>query len=369
MTSFLRTTLERLTQRLRPQRTTPPPAPARAVIPLRPLAPEVAERIAAFWRWFSAERPRFEHAVRMGLNPELQELLGAEVSALHPELHWELGRARDGVIDLSLTAEGNFPLRKLTEAWCQAAPHDLQGWRFHPARPPTPGATAFTLNVAGQDAAIADLRCALEPDDARARLNLRVWHPAFAALEPEARSMVAFLSLDALLGEDDVERWVGGIQLVEEAAEAFVPPAELQARVAALAAAPRDTFSFLQGKNPQGRAAMATLNLALKRLDHLAYEDQLVVTIAYRNADAQGIPPAEEHQAAQALEDTLVESLAGLALHYGHVVSGGRLEVLFYVADKRAAEGKLAAWRGRAQGWQVQRTWHHDPEWKALLKW
>jgi hypothetical protein len=360
MSTFLRAAWRRLTRRAAPPST---PAP----IALRPLEPGLAERLAAFWRAFEILRPRLEAELPRTLSPALQQALSAQVDALQSELAWELGRAPDGVFELALSGEGRFPLRRLTEAWRQAAPAGLTRWRFLPARGATPGHTQ--LDYAGHSVDLGQLAFGLTPDEARARVDVTVWHPGFAAMEPGARSAVAFLALDGLLGEDEVERWVGRVATELTRGEGFVNAQALHAHVTALAAAPHDTFAHLQGKNAKGHAALATLNLALKRLNHLAYEDQLVVTLGYRAADAQGLPTPEEHQAAQALEDQLIEQLSGLALHYGHVVSGGRLEVLFYVADKRAVEGRLAAWRERAQGWQVQRAWQHDPEWKALLKW
>lgn len=366
MTSFLRAAWQRLT-RSRPEAPAAPPAPTRAPVRLRPPTPEVAAQLAAFWDWFQQARPRLEHELRAGFSSELQEELSSEVKALHPELAWEAGRGAGSTLELSLSTEGHFSLRRLTEAWRQAAP-EVPGWRFHAERPATARFEHAVLHFAGQQVALQQLRFRLEDDVPRARVDVTVWHPAFEAMEAGARESLSLLALDALLGADELERWVGGVDTASEATEAFVPPEALRARVAALAAAPHDTLAFMQGKDAQGREVMASLHLSLKRLDHLAYEDQLVVRIAYRSVE-QGMPSAEEHQAAQALEDQLVESLRGLALHYGHVVSGGRLEVLFYVADKRAAEGRLAAWRERARGWKVERTWHHDPEWRALLKW
>jgi hypothetical protein len=366
MTSFLRAAWQRLT-RSRPE--SPPAAsPVSAPVRLRPPAPEAAQQLAAFWRWFEQVRPRLEHELRAGFSAELQEELSAEVKALHPELAWEAGRGAGSTLELSLSTEGQFSLRRLTEAWRQAAP-EVPGWRFHPERPATARFEQAVLHFAGQQVALEQLRFRLEDDVPRARVDLTVWHPAFETMEAGARESLGLLALDALLGADELERWVGNVDTATEATEAFVTPEALRARVAALAAAPHDTLAFVQGKDARGHEVMASLHLSLKRLDHLAYEDQLVVRIAYRTLAEKGMPSAEEHQAAQALEDQLVESLRGLALHYGHVVSGGRLEVLFYVADKRAAEGRLAAWRERARGWKVERSWQHDPEWRALLKW
>jgi hypothetical protein len=283
MSTFLRAAWRRLTRRAAPPST---PAP----IALRPLEPGLAERLAAFWRAFEILRPRLEAELPRTLSPALQQALSAQVDALQSELAWELGRAPDGVFELALSGEGRFPLRRLTEAWRQAAPAGLTRWRFLPARGATPGHTQ--LDYAGHSVDLGQLAFGLTPDEARARVDVTVWHPGFAAMEPGARSAVAFLALDGLLGEDEVERWVGRVATELTRGEGFVNAQALHAHVTALAAAPHDTFAHLQGKNAKGHAALATLNLALKRLNHLAYEDQLVVTLGYRAADAQGLPHA-----------------------------------------------------------------------------
>ena len=65
MSPFLRAAWQRLTRRA-----AAPSAPA--PIALRPLEPELAARIAAFWRSFESLRPRLERALPGALCPALQ---------------------------------------------------------------------------------------------------------------------------------------------------------------------------------------------------------------------------------------------------------------------------------------------------------
>ena len=64
----------------------------------------------------------------------------------------------------------------------------------------------------------------------------------------------AFLYLDHLLGEDDVERWIGAIELLEAPAGGCTP-AELKAEVARRAAEPPEE-SWINGERtrPDGQA-------------------------------------------------------------------------------------------------------------------
>ena len=51
-------------------------------------------------------------------------------------------------------------------------------------------------------------------DDDRARVDVAVHHPEFAAMDEQLRLQVTFLALDSLLGEEAVELWVGEVAAV-----------------------------------------------------------------------------------------------------------------------------------------------------------
>jgi hypothetical protein len=48
-------------------------------------------------------------------------------------------------------------------------------------------------------------------DEERVRAHVNLYHPAFSRLTPGHRHQVAALLLDWLLGEDNVQRWIGTI--------------------------------------------------------------------------------------------------------------------------------------------------------------
>ena len=60
-------------------------------------------------------------------------------------------------------------------------------------------------------------------NETRQLLDVRLWHPRFAEVDEQTRMQAAFLYLDHLLGEDDVERWIGAIELLDAPADGRTP--------------------------------------------------------------------------------------------------------------------------------------------------
>lgn len=112
---------------------------------------------------------------------------------------------------LSVSGEGNFRLRKLAAAWERAAPREVSGWQYLPAREPKPDALRSSIDYQGQRLAIAQMKFDIAADLAHARLDVKAYHPVLARMSEEVRVNTVFIVLDTLLGEDDVERWLSYI--------------------------------------------------------------------------------------------------------------------------------------------------------------
>ena len=56
-------------------------------------------------------------------------------------------------------------------------------------------------------------------------MSVQLWHPTFEHMREQVRGQIAFLFLDNLLGEDDVERWIGAIEIDETARTGETPEA------------------------------------------------------------------------------------------------------------------------------------------------
>ena len=64
------------------------------------------------------------------------------------------------------------------------------------------------------------MRFTVTVDPHRELMHVTSFHPAFAAMPDDMRGMATFLILDRVLGEDTVQRWLGGIRTTVEAARA-----------------------------------------------------------------------------------------------------------------------------------------------------
>jgi hypothetical protein len=185
----------------------------------------IAAGIDAFWRWWPSVRPRLEASIGgAGWDQRLIDEVDEHVSAIHPELSWELNPGRRAENAFCLSAHGDPDLRGVTERWVRSAPPADQGWEFHPSRPARP---ELTLRIGEDEIAPAEVVCHFEIDEAAGTIDVTLHHPAFARLDDDARDHAAFLVLDGALGEDAVERWIGSIESLPTAPQAAGPLSEL----------------------------------------------------------------------------------------------------------------------------------------------
>lgn len=115
-----------------------------------------------------------------------------------------------------------FPSKK-PRPWLHRAPEPDSNWEYYASRQPhrSPG---LVLEIAGQKIALDDLVCAAAEDESRERIDIAIHHPVFPTIEDEnLRAQILFIGLDTLLGEDDVERWLGAIEPANEPAEGAFP--------------------------------------------------------------------------------------------------------------------------------------------------
>lgn len=321
-----------------------------------------AAGIAAFWAWWEGARPRVQEALGSGRfenDAALQDELSSHVHAIDDALAWELG-GRDGEWSLVLSPEGQFPKRRITERWVRAAPTHA-GWRYRPSREGSGEALGMTLRTSGHDIAFAQLRFAVETDDTRRRVHLRVWHPAFASVDEQVGARIAFLALDALLGEDAVETWVGEVNPVQDSPADAIDGKALRASLEDLKESPGDHFSLLKGERDDGAPVSALMLLGLKRMHHLDAQTHVAVTVTGYEANDEGFPTRDALSALQQLEDELVAKTEPLGVWYGHVVTPGRFTLGFYAADGLALKAALEQ-AGARLPFEV--TLSEDPEWE-----
>ncbi|MFD8493604.1 hypothetical protein [Amycolatopsis sp. NPDC059657] len=153
----------------------------------------------AFWtRWFEL-LPLISAALGEREPQRVEHDLCQAVALLHPDLHFSLDRGQRAIYSLVLTGQEDPALRPYTDAWKAAAPPEDAIWEYHDSVPPVPDPAEVTVNIAQHRISLADVRVAAQVDESV--VDVAVYHPVFASLDPETRSTLTFLPLDAALGE------------------------------------------------------------------------------------------------------------------------------------------------------------------------
>src|SRR5690554_4338244 len=171
------------------------------------------EAIAAFWQWWLTGG-RAEAADIFGGNGDqarfdaLGDALGERVKAIG-DLAMATGPGRAAKHCLVLTAGGNPQLRPLAAAWLAAAPPADEDFEYADHRQPYLEPESLRLRFEGGelDLASTSVVTVVEPP----LVHVQVCHPLFAELGDDDRAQVAFLFLDAVLGERVVEERLGQV--------------------------------------------------------------------------------------------------------------------------------------------------------------
>ena len=222
---------------------------------------------------------------------DLTSVISAMVHAIHPELAWELAAGSRSEHALIVTAGGTAELRPLAERWMRAAPPASPTWEYHPARQADPSALRHRLNLGGADLVLDGIRIGLALDERRNRVDVGLFHPAFGGMSGSGPGQVTFLVLDWLLGEDDVERWVGGVQPLTSVPEPAHGAVELLRVVDGLRHHDRsEEWALLEGRTDAGERLIASARPFLRWIDRPVLDLHHQLTLAFEPARADGLP-------------------------------------------------------------------------------
>jgi hypothetical protein len=223
------------------------------------------------------------------------------------------------------------------------------------------------LGVADREIDLTQMRAIAGWDDARQRLDVRLWHPAFDGLSEDDRQQIGFLFLDNLLGEDDVERWIGTMES-SSAEFAGRTPQELSDEVRRRAGeAPPDSWVLAERTGRGGDLALVSANAALKRIDHPFASHHLCVTVDRGLEQLSQSPELPELDKA---EEDLMEELRGTATAAGRVTERRRRMIHYVCADAQGAAAIAEAWARRHGRFGIRVEVRSDPSWsfrKELL--
>jgi len=170
----------------------PVPAPER---------PDPATLAKRFWCGWQEMLPEVAAALGDREPARVENQLCHLVAGLHPDLHFALERGQRAIYALVVTGQEDPRLRPYTDAWRAAAPSEDAIWEYHDAVPPVPDPTLVTVNLGPHRIRLADVRVVAQVDRAEGVVDVAVHHPTMTDLDPNARSAMTYLPLDAALGE------------------------------------------------------------------------------------------------------------------------------------------------------------------------
>jgi hypothetical protein len=305
--------------------------------------------IAEFWNWWDAARGDVQAAIEGGETaaPVLHEVL-SRVAAL--ELACEFSAGASSRHALCVSANGDPTKRKLAYRWHDAAPPADEVFEYHPARIASAGAPAMVLKLGGEAFAFSDLRFEATLDEPRLELDLEIQHPMFRGLDEQTRAQVGFIALDNLLGEEDVERWIGALRFSDKAPRATVTPEQLRARVRELAAtAPSGEWALLRGQDVVAVAARP-----LRPVDH-PYLDLL--------CELKAKPVDHDLSTLQDNEQELDGTFGDRVFHAASVTRGDTRTAFVYIDGDMSTSRELENW---AVEHEYETTFSLDPAWDAV---
>jgi len=187
-----------------------------------------AARVDTFWNWYVENAEALDGMMTPEHQAELVALMNQAVDILSPErLDWCFEPGANGAKhSFVLTSAGNPHRRQLVEYWLRCAPQ-IPGWSFFAAKQPFPALETFQINAGGVSISVAESWVSPEFDEDEEKFRLWLWHPAFAAM-PQQASILGFLMLDGVLGEDVVAAFIDGVATKNDRLKTAMPLTELR---------------------------------------------------------------------------------------------------------------------------------------------
>lgn len=330
------------------------------------------EAIQAFWTWWPSVAEAFASSFkRGGPSPELVDAMVAHVNAIDARLDWEFGPGVKSTHHLCLSGKGDPVLRVVAERWLRAS-QPCATWEFYSARQGSPSASGLSLRIAGFELLLSEVQFVIEEDETRELLDVVVDHPVFPQIEDETlKSRVAFIALDNALGEDDVERWIGKVEVARptDAREDIVLLPALRSRVDAFAkTATGERWVLLRG-NIEGAPVLVATNRAIKRIDHLLLDTHVTITIPIARPDEHGFPMRDESADLDAMQDALIDQLGVEVVVLGRETSRGLRQLHLHVMEGGPAAAIVERWRAAHRRYSVEVAVERDPAWQTLHRW
>jgi hypothetical protein len=329
--------------------------------------PAQGHPIFEFWSWWNAEGAEaLAAAIATGEYGSLPSVVATKAAAINPNLAWELGKGANSEHRFSLTSGGIAELRPIVERWIRAAPPASATWEFASSLLRSPDDLDGTVEFDGHPVALDEVRFAVRTDEERHRVDVVAFHPQFAVMAEREQLGLTYLMLDWCLGEDDVERWVGSIDVTTESLASGIRSRELADLVDALAARREDdAWSLISWTTDDGEPAMAVARQWTRWIDHPVLDQHNAITVSFAERTEQGFPGPSSLERLRALEDELTAHFGIHGLLVAHETLGGRRTLHFYTDsnDQNVSDG-IAQWATASGCLTLEQR--ADPSWQNV---
>ncbi|RFA11791.1 hypothetical protein B7R22_17830 [Subtercola boreus] len=326
-----------------------------------PLSP-----IDEFWRWWTATgEGLFTAAIANGDYGSLPDQISAKVAAIDSELQWETSKGRLAKHALCVTAAGVAELRPLVERWARAAPPATDTWEFVAARQRDEALSSSAVQFEGTSIELGQSRVAFRVDEERQSFDVQIFNPRFVTLGLQDSRRVTFLLLDWLLGEDDVERWLGGIETVLNDPEGSVPVSALLKAVEKLAAQNAEPeWAITDSRTAAGNPSIVIALRPMKWIDHPLLDLHTEIVLPYLVDREDGLPGPDALVALRSYEYGLIEAIGARGLLVAFETSEGQRSFHVYTdSEDQNARDIIDSFR---PGEPAGKTHSLDPGWQRV---
>ncbi|GAB3584149.1 DUF695 domain-containing protein [Calidifontibacter terrae] len=326
--------------------------------------PDQKLSIADFWSWWTdTGMAAASSAVAEGDPARVVSEMSSRVSAIASGLAWEFARGSESMHLLVVTAEGDPELRAVARRWAAAAPEPDVFWSYADSRQPAADLDTATFSVDDVSLPLNEVRVGVRRG--ATRVDVQVFHPLMQHLTPQGRATYCFLVLDAALGENATETWIGELSPSEvEPIDSF-GLAGLRAVVRDLAAefVDGDRWMELRGDGPTG-PVVALARVPLSAASDPGLDECVQIIVSYDAGD-DGLPTETAEDALSTYRDHLIERLEGHGRLLAVMTTGRRRIYYFYVDSTRTGAAQLSA---AARSWpgSVRVETEHDPGWSEV---
>ncbi len=325
------------------------------------------EAIEAFWQWWTDRgREELGAAIASGEATELPEMINAFITAIHPSLAWQIAPGQAATNAFTVTPDGDPELRGITELWLRSGPPADETWEYHAARQPH----TEPVESAGVVATPGELSFTFEYDDLYEQIDLMIDGEAFDDLSRDQGLELAFLAVEAVIGEDNVERWVGLVDISEAPLDKGRALTELPSIVSRFEPVlTGNQWEDIETTDISGWEEHISINRALKSIDHLAHNIHLEVRIELVDFDRLALPTANERESLDALTAGLEETLGNRALAAAVDTVNRHRSLHYFVDDVEQVQELVDAWIEEQAERTIEAMFMVDPAWNNAHRW